>query len=597
VPWLSLANTGSIDLADGDKARSRAISGRRPGHCRRLGRRAADAGSERAPHATGPALDIASRVVTSGPAVAAALAATRARTDATVNADSAAACGRSLKAVEMVETCAGSVDAMFGLGRFSGSGDPPLVSTHAKVLVSGGSSVCRLNGISALGLPGSAGSPLFGGHFRRVLAERGAKRLSRYPQEPALLIQFRTENHRSLRDEQVLSLVSSREIEGSTFKHPGIDESLLTVLAIYGANASGKSNVLAAIAFMRGAIVNSHREWEPTEGVPRDPFLLSSKVSDKSTYEADVLVGGIRYRYGFSVSSARVEDEWLFSWPKGKKATLLERTGDVFDFGKTFRGENEAIRELTRINSLFLSAAAQNNHPLLLPIFEFFAGMRISMRRSSLAWRATMSPAGVRSLNEQTMQEPILQLLRSADTGIVGLKVEEEERGIRADGRPFKRTSVLLNHRGENNGAWWLPLESESEGTIALLQLAPRILDALNTGGVMCVDELEASLHPALATRLVGLFNERSTNPHGAQLIFATHDITLLGSLTDSPPLHRDQIWFTEKSEAGVTRLYPLTDFHPRREENLERGYLQGRYGAVPYLSDLVPSSKVKKED
>jgi len=131
-------------------------------------------------------------------------------------------------------------------------------------------------------------------------------------------------------------------------------------------------------------------------------------------------------------------------------------------------------------------------------------------------------------------------------------------------------------------------LEWESAGTVTLLGLATRLVRLLRHGGLFCIDELEASLHPALGLELLRLFQDPRHNPKGAQLLFTTHDTNLLGNVLGEPPLRRDQIWFTEKDKAGATHLYPLTDFHPRKEENLERGYLQGRYGAIPFLGQLV---------
>jgi uncharacterized protein len=123
---------------------------------------------------------------------------------------------------------------------------------------------------------------------------------------------------------------------------------------------------------------------------------------------------------------------------------------------------------------------------------------------------------------------------------------------------------------------------------MTLLAIATRLVGVLREGGLLCIDELEASLHPMLALEIVRLFNDPKHNPKGAQLIFTTHDTSLIGNVAGEAPLRRDQIWFTEKDQGGATKLYPLTDFHPRREENLERGYLQGRYEAIPFLGELV---------
>lgn len=444
-----------------------------------------------------------------------------------------------------------------------------------------------------------------------------------------MLIQFRVENHRSLRDEQILSLVATSDKTGVHVLRPeGLGEALVPVVAIYGANASGKSNVLASLDFMRRAILDSQRRWD-VDGTARDPFLLSSKAEQPSLYEVDVIVDGVRYRYGFQLSASRIEEEWLFTWPHGRKAMWFERDGERFEFGKTLHGENEAIRNLTRPNSLFLSAAAQNNHAALLPVFRHFDTWRLSLIRRSIGLVSREIAERLDARGGATDRVAILQLLREADTGILDVRVESAKWGgevlagevlaegaadlailtsyleayaqaarrqvSRTPGTPRTPGRVSFRHRGADDEHAWLPLSSESAGTIALLNLAPYVVDTLRSGSLLCIDELEASMHPMLALQLVRMFNDPTQNPRGAQLVFTTHDTNLLGTVVGDPVLRRDQVWFTEKDDSGATHLYPLTDFHPRKEENLERGYLQGRYGAIPFLGDLV--SKVSGGD
>jgi uncharacterized protein len=432
-----------------------------------------------------------------------------------------------------------------------------------------------------------------------------------------VLIQFRVENHRSLRDEQVFSLVASSDRAGAhVFRSEGLGEALVPVAAIYGANASGKSNVLGSLDFMRRAIRDSQRRWD-VDGTPRDPFLLSGKAEEPSLYEVDIIVGGVRYRYGFQLSSSRIEEEWLFAWPHGRKAMWFERDGERFEFGKTLHGENEAIRNLTRPNSLFMSAAAQNNHVALLPIFRHFLAWRMSLSRRSDSLASSEIVERLDARGGATDRAAILQLLRDADTGIVDVRVASVEESTKrlesvkrrgtvlAEGTAdlaavealvqaaVRRApgTVLFRHRSADDERAWLPLSAESAGTIALLNLAPCVVDALRSGSLLCIDELEASMHPTLALRLVRMFNDPAHNPNGAQLVFSTHDTNLLGTVAGEPVLRRDQVWFTEKDDRGATHLYPLTDFHPRKEENLERGYLQGRYGAIPFLGALIRSA------
>lgn len=405
-----------------------------------------------------------------------------------------------------------------------------------------------------------------------------------------MLIQFRVENHRSLRDEQILSLVATSDRSGAYApRAEGIDEALVPVVAIYGANASGKSNVLAALDFMRCAVVDSHRRWD-IDGTPHEPFRLSGKSKEPSLYEVDFVVDAVRFRYGFQLGASRIEEEWLFAWPHGRKAMWFEREGDRFEFGKTLHGENEAIKSLTRPNSLFLSAAAQNNHATLLPLARYFAACRLAPAgRGRLLGRPREVIGLVRqigALSSGPERTTILQLLRAADTGILDLRIDPSTSVHGMD--DARLSSVYVRHRTADEDHAWLPLTAESAGTIALLELAPHVLDALRVGRLLCIDELEASLHPSLALSVVRLFNDPMHNSRGAQLVFATHDTNLLGSIVSEPALRRDQVWFTEKDESGATHLYPLTDFHPRKEENLERGYLQGRYGAVPFLGELV---------
>jgi AAA15 family ATPase/GTPase len=172
------------------------------------------------------------------------------------------------------------------------------------------------------------------------------------------------------------------------------------------------------------------------------------------------------------------------------------------------------------------------------------------------------------------------KLLRESDFGVTDFqKIQKEDKGI-GNGR----TEIALLH-GDNDTGAWLPLEEESSGTQTMFRLAPFVLDALQRGGLLVADELEASLHPLLAIELIRLFSSSSTNPKGAQLLFTTHDSNLLGNITGTSPLRRDQIYFAEKKPDGKSVIYPLTNFRPRKSENIERGYLQGRYGAIPYLA------------
>lgn len=426
-----------------------------------------------------------------------------------------------------------------------------------------------------------------------------------------MLLEFRVQNHRSVRDEQALSFERSKGTSASR----DTDSDVLAAIAIYGANASGKSNVLAALAYMQHAVALSHRMWEPEEGVPRDPFAWNADPRQTSLYEVTFSIDGVRYQYGFVADDERFQEEWLFAWPKGRKQTWFTRDGDSFDFGDHFRGENRLVQQVTRPNALFLSAAVQHHHEQLQPIYHWFRRLtpvNVSRRgraqfgvpheywlRHLLSNQATprqlslldADPGQVRfpEEDEEGFLDMFRRLLRAADMGITDLKLVEDAGG--EDSMRRSRSRVFMRHQSSSNEAW-LPLEEESHGTRTLVRFAQPVLQTLRRGGLLMVDELEASLHPLLAAHIINQFNDPEANPNRGQLLFTTHDTNLLGTTLGTPVLTRDQVWLTEKNNEGATCLYALSNYKPRKAENLERGYLQGRYGAIPFLGGLASSMK-----
>jgi hypothetical protein len=408
-----------------------------------------------------------------------------------------------------------------------------------------------------------------------------------------MLFRFRTRNFRSIREEVELSLVASNlsDLPETVIQTPFAERGALRAAAIYGPNASGKSNLLLAMKFMSDAVENSQRSW-PTEGVPREQFLLDEEsANNPSLFEADFAIVNVRYIYGFEVDSQRVVREWLHAYPTARRRILFERDGDDFSFGKHLGGENNTIKGLTRANSLFLSAAAQNNHEQLLPIYQCF----------SSAWsfvfgsRRGLTIETAQAASEERYKKTFSRLVAAADLGIEGFEIRDEQIDLGPTEFVTYKT-VSFGHRGVGKSAISLPSAAESEGTLAYFGLLGPVLTTFSSGGLLVIDEITASLHPLLAMEIVRLFNSPVENPKGAQLLFTTHDTSLLGSQT----LRRDQVWLTEKDEGGGTHLYPLTEFKPRRGENIRTGYLQGRYGAVPLvelsaLSDEVHETSSRK--
>lgn len=417
-----------------------------------------------------------------------------------------------------------------------------------------------------------------------------------------MLIRFRVENYRSINDAQELSFVAAplTEFPENLMHSPQLEVGLLRVVGIYGANASGKSTLLNALKFMKTAVLDSHRSWKPKADIPRQPFLLNAKnLTAPSLFEVDFLLDKVRYTYGFTLNSKDVLEEWLNAYPQGKKQKWFVRKvaeSDEFSFSRLLSGENKGVQALTRNNSLFLSTAAQNNHPKLTPIFEWFdEALEFIDDRSRLNIATAQQCLTPESL------AGITKIMKSADLGITGIDIDEEkmpsdlekalERLFEDDPKQLKLMKAAqihpsLRHRVEADGNdVKLPFSNESRGTQALFGLAGAIVKRLTDGGLLCVDELDASLHPLMAVEIVKLFNDPKSNPSNAQLLFNTHDTNIL----ECADLRRDQIWFTEKDKTGATHLYSLTDYKARKEENIKRGYLQGRYGAIPFIRTPAP--------
>lgn len=415
-----------------------------------------------------------------------------------------------------------------------------------------------------------------------------------------MLIEFRVANYRSIKDEQVLSMEA---VPG----HRGGDDwpressanstSLLPAVALYGANASGKSNVLSALNWMRKTILDSHRRWEPSGGVPITPFAWGDGPSTPSLFEISFIVEQVKYQYGFSASHELVLEEWLYAWPNKRKQVWFERDKDEFKFGAHLQGHKKLIEDITRPNSLFISAAAQQNHPQLSTLYDWFEQLEVlsSGELTSKPYPPTSyhwlekalaitndTPKNDYKSEYRTVHiNRIVNLLFKADTGIRGLEIKKENDTVKA----------LFKHKGMDSSHPGLPFHEESSGTQAIFLASVHLFKVLDHGGVLGIDELETNLHPLICQEIIRTFNDPKLNPRNAQLIFTTHDTMLLGTQYKEPALRRDQVWFTEKDDDGATTLTPLSAYKPRKGENLERGYLQGRYGGVPYLNELFERS------
>lgn len=423
-----------------------------------------------------------------------------------------------------------------------------------------------------------------------------------------MLLRFGVANHLSICGRQELTLVASSlkdrddGLIASEFAPRGV---VLPAALIYGANASGKSNLLDALSTMRRMVLESGATGNAVGGVRRNAFRLDPTCADAPTcFDIDFVVEGIRYSYGFEAADQAFTTEWLHQFPRSHRRLMFDRRNGQSRFGRWLKGPNSNIAKLTKPNSLFLSVAAQNDHPQLTKIHRYFRTLDLEVVTSHSEGDVSrqIGPGGI---GERTIR--FLELL---NTGVVGHRVharrggggpDPSTAGFRQSGHleggpdvpadpAGENTVVELAHQGQAGQSFHFDLNMESAGTRRLLTVLDGVFKALDSGSVLCVDGLESSLHTHVGEAILVLFCSRETNPNGAQLIATTHDTNLLASAA----IRRDQIWFVEKSPAGFSQVYPLTDFRTRRGDNIQLGYLQGRYGAVPpdlALSLLAASS------
>jgi AAA15 family ATPase/GTPase len=415
-----------------------------------------------------------------------------------------------------------------------------------------------------------------------------------------MLLQFSVNNFRSIKDTVTFSMNASSSSDGKHRFQVG-NHTLLSSAVIYGANASGKSNVLRAMGFMRNLVLNKTNINQNTDVLPHEPFLLNTETEYTSSYfEMLFFLKDIKYRYGFEADNTRVYAEWLYSDKDDNEICLFDRDSENnrhYINGKEFK---EGLDLNTPDNHLFIWQCEQKNGEISKNIMQWFNYFNLI---DSLENAAYFYVALNKIKNTQSKVE-LLKLVKAAGFGIEKLAIEEQD--VTQDfinNAPFSDdikqkilhdgslTSIELKTRHKkfnaDNQAIGFVLfdmnESESQGTKKFLALAALVLDTLEQGKVLLIDQLDASLHPLLIECFIQLFNNKALNKHNAQLIFVAHNTHLL-SVPDL--FERDQIWFTEKDQYGSTELYSLLEFKKSNTEktpdNLENHYLQGRFGAVP---------------
>ena len=400
-----------------------------------------------------------------------------------------------------------------------------------------------------------------------------------------MLLRFEVSNHRSILDPVELSMIAVDEDRAATRGFEQLSERVLTVAGIYGPNASGKSTVLEALAWLSFAVRTSLHSWYDV--VPRIPHRFGDGPQRPSTFEVDFEVDGVRHGYRLEVDNAAVLYESLHSYPERRRRTLFEREGDDISFRRGLSRVG-GIEQLLTPTTLALSAAMRLSVPV------------IGSAGSELTWMNALGPSEqgaarffpserdrstamllpqpghcmTASGPDPATRRAFVDLLRFADPEIDDVAILSDD-----DPEPSDPRRQLRFVRHDDGEPVLFEFGQESAGTQVWFTLLGPAFGALVGGQVLLFDEIDASLHPRLSARLIELFQDPQTNPHGAQLIFTTHDTSLLTAL------NRDEVWFTEKSPGGATRLIALAEFggdRVRRSLNLDRAYLQGRFGAIP---------------
>lgn len=420
-----------------------------------------------------------------------------------------------------------------------------------------------------------------------------------------MLLEFSVGNYLSFKTKTTLSLAATsikEHAETNIFSTERLD--LLKGAVIYGANASGKSNFIKAMSTMRRLVLQSF-EQSSTEELNIVPFLLNTDTEKSpSFFEAVFIIDNIRYRYGFEVDDKQIRAEWLFEAPKNVDKPLFIREEDGIEVMRSFP-EGKDLEERTRENALFLAVADQFNGKIAKKIMHWFNNF---ITISGLSHEGYKSVTFGMLENKHT-NTTLLNFYKKLDLGFDDINISKKPfdpkelpndmpeglfKQFVTDLEGTFRIDIKTIHKKYNaNGKFVGNVEfdmrsQESSGTNKLFNISGPVFDVLNDGGVLVVDELDASLHPLLTLAVTKLFNSREFNQNNAQLIFATHDTNLLyyGNY------RRDQIYFVEKDTYGSSDMYSLVEYKEegktiRKDRSFEKDYIEGRYGAIPFIGNL----------
>lgn len=389
-----------------------------------------------------------------------------------------------------------------------------------------------------------------------------------------MLLQFSVTNHRSIKKTAIISMKAAQDCQGKEcLISPDGKKELLPLLAVYGANAAGKSNVLHALMLMREMVCGIYAKPLKGEELPQEPFAFTNHSGTPTSFEIIYFYEGIQYAYGFSFDKEHILKEYLYHWPKGRETLIFDRVKDTFEFRENAE-EQMTLAGRTADNRLYLVSSNEWNCLQTEKAYQWFLRKLMGNTQKSISFHAAVSAVA----EEGSRKQRILKEMLYADLGISNVLLT---------GQKENPDIVTIHRRMDESGQWSdysLNLGQESMGTQRFFSRIGIWLEALQNGAVFVVDEIESSMHPLLTRHLIEMVQDETVNTRHAQMIFTTHDTGLL----ERSLLRRDQIWFVERDEKTMqTEVYALTEFSPEKGENILTEYLQGRYGAVPFIGGM----------
>ncbi len=389
-----------------------------------------------------------------------------------------------------------------------------------------------------------------------------------------MLIEFSITNFLSFKDKNTFTMKASSDKTLNENIINKSNENILKISAFYGANGSGKSNLFKVLQLISGMIKNSNF-LDPNSVLPITPFKLDkSSINKPSEFEIKFIDGNIRYVYGFVADTNNIYEEYLTYYPNGRPVKIFNRKNiNSYSFNITDAKKLKDIKEKNTSNKFFLATATNWNYEKTKPAYDFIT--------EKLAIIMSYEQINDDSYNmyyndkDKSLKNFALDFLEKADFNVTEYEVIENKYNEYEPNYKVSTKHII------NGDEYEFDILEESRGTQVVFSLIPILKDVLDNGKVLLIDEFDKSLHPYIVKYIVRLFNDIEINKNGAQLIFNTQDTNLL----DLELLRRDQIWFAEKNyKDGSSTIYPLDDFPVRKTENVEKGYLLGRYGSVPFL-------------